>query len=177
MILIYCLSFFSLAATAVRLGSVVRFSEKILKLDLVSERLNYNYWAVLEVSTAIICANLPAVPAFYRHISGKGTNATATGSSHAGTRPSILTHSFIRQWFNEKSASLRQTTARTATGSKLNDGSISQTGLTTGDKGAYSVEISEMDILSPTKSTSYSTHVTSKEDDRHGLPQRWRQFR
>lgn len=165
LIFIYCLSFFSVAATAVRLSSVVTFSEKVLQLDLVSERLNYNYWAVLEVATAIICANLPAVPAFYRHVTGKGTKPTVTGSSQGGTRPSRLTHSFIRKWFTEKSTSFRQSTNRTGAGTNLNDGSISQTGLTSGDKGAYSVEINEMDIMSPTKSTSYSANVTTKEHD------------
>ena len=165
LIFIYCLSFFSLAATAVRLSSVVRFSEKVLKLDLISERLNYNYWAILEVATAIICANLPATPAFYRHVTGKGTKTTITGSSLGGTGPSRLSRSFIRHWFTEKSTTLRQTTNRTGTGNNMNDGSISQTGLTSDDKGAYSVDINEMDVMSPSKGTSYSTRVTTKEDD------------
>ena len=157
-----------MAATAFRLASVVRFNENVMRLDLVSERMNYSYWAVLEVMTAIMCANLPALPALYRHIAGKGNVTTTAGSGYNGSRPSTFNRSFFRQWFDIKATSMRQSSARHgAARSNFEAGSVSQTNLTSG-KGFSGVESKEMEVMSPTNG-SYSTYVTSTENEKNAV--------
>ena len=36
--------------------------------DRMVTRVQYIYWGVIEIVTAITCANIPALPGFYRHI-------------------------------------------------------------------------------------------------------------
>ena len=118
--------------------------------------------------TAIMCANLPAFPSLYRHVTGKGNNkTTAASSGHNGTWSSTFTRSFFRQWFDMKTTSLRQSTARRGAGSKMEEGSISQTNLTSG-KGLNSVtEIKELDAMTPAKSSPYTNYVSGVDGDKN----------
>ena len=41
----------------------------------MGQRVDYSLWAMLEIMTAIMCANLPALPALYRHYAAKSKDA------------------------------------------------------------------------------------------------------
>lgn len=71
LIIIYLLSFLSLGATIARLVIIVRSQQLIDRenlLQLMAQRINFAYWAIIEVTTIIICANLPTMPVLARSI-------------------------------------------------------------------------------------------------------------
>jgi hypothetical protein len=85
LIVIYCLSFVSLAATIVRLAESIDFhisqgSSDDLLHTFVS-RIDYVTWTMIEVTTAIICANLPALYALVRLVRGVDQPSTGVSSS------------------------------------------------------------------------------------------------
>ena len=169
-----------MTATIVRLASVLRFIEKIKQLDLLSERIDYSYWAVLEMMTAIMCANLPALSAFYRKVTGKDGNTTNGHSSRAATGQANTSKRSFSQWVGSKTASVRQYSANRRT---INDSSVvdiadatSQTNLTNYKGGNGDIAVTEFEMVSPTKGASYSTCETVKEEGcsvvplNHGMP-------
>ena len=65
LLIIYLLSFLSLGATLAQLVNIVQNVELGNVYDPVeamSHRIKYIYWAIVEVTTLIICANLPTMP-------------------------------------------------------------------------------------------------------------------
>ena len=54
----------------------------------MGQRVDYSLWAMLEIMTAIMCANLPALPALYRYFVTKSKGAS-DHSSGLNTRPEI----------------------------------------------------------------------------------------
>ena len=183
LVFIYLLSFFSLAATIVRLVFVVRFDKKIYDVSNVKERIDYSYWATIEITTAIICANLPALPALYRRLTGRDKLLPISGSSSkANNQTSAFSHSRLaKNWMDEKWSILLQTTARrtgsgTGTGrTESDDASSSQrslTGFNTGNaKNSHIVEMNEIGVLPPSQSSYKSSHVSyrGKEEGLAGV--------
>ena len=115
--------------TIVRLVNVIEFfdgSEGIANLNLyesAAKRVEYAYWAAIEIMTAIMCANLPAMSAFLRYFSydqgssGK-TSAGETGMKRPpGTSPSYSSswsssQALLRRWFvNSVSRTFRSPTS------------------------------------------------------------------
>ena len=76
LIIIYILSFLSLTATIVRLYMVFIYNRAENLLDGGVARLDYSCWTVVEIMTAIICANLPATSSLIRHCSRSRIKAT-----------------------------------------------------------------------------------------------------
>ena len=68
LIIIYILSCISFFATVVRLTRVTESSYFIEGDDTGTRRVAYVYWAIIEVMTAAICANMPAMSSFFRYI-------------------------------------------------------------------------------------------------------------
>ena len=66
LIVVYLLSFSSLAATTTRLVYVSQFQPGPSNIELMKRRLDYALWAVIELMTVIMSANLPAMAALIR---------------------------------------------------------------------------------------------------------------
>ena len=176
LVFIYLLSFFSLAATVVRLLFVVRFSNKINDVTNIKERIEYSYWAMLEITTAIICANLPALPALYRRVTGRDKVLPLSASnSKSNTQTAALSHSrSAKKWLDSKWSRLLQTTRQTGSGTGRSriggtggGTSSSQTSLTNfntaGTKNDHVVEINEIGVFSPSRSSFKSgSHMSEK---------------
>lgn len=81
---IYALAFFSLVATLIRLAQSVQY---LLIDDFLEQRetlMIFSVWTVVETNTALICANLPALSAFfkwaYRKQTSRGKQSYPSGS-------------------------------------------------------------------------------------------------
>ena len=138
-------------------------------MDLLSQRIDYSYWAILEIMTAIMCANLPALSAFYRRTIGKDNNTSNASGSHANTGQATGSKRSLSRWVSSKTASLRQlsTARQTANDNGIVDdgGTTSETSLT-GYKGANDgVAFTEIEMVPPAKGSSYSTCETVKEEE------------
>ena len=60
----------------------------------ITENLQpHMYWAHIEVVTAIICANLPAMPTFLRHFWGNAKSVISPSNLESNRRPSASFHS------------------------------------------------------------------------------------
>ena len=158
-----------MTATIVRLASVLQFHSKITQSDLLSERIDYSYWAILEIMTAIMCANLPALSALYRRTIGKDNSTLNASGSHANTGQVFASKRSFSQWIGSKTASLRQHSTVRPT---VNDNGVVDSGDTTsetnltGYKGTNEgFAFSDIEMVSPTKGSSYSTCETSKEEE------------
>lgn len=71
LLIIYLLSFLSLGATLARLAILIKNAQidgKNELLEIMARRIKYTYWAVIEVTTVIICANLPTMPVLVHNI-------------------------------------------------------------------------------------------------------------
>lgn len=164
-VFIYLLSFVSVTATIVRLVSVLRFHSKITQRDLVSQRIDYSYWAILEIMTAIMCANLPALSALYRRTIGKDSSTFDASGSHANTGQAFASKRSFSRWVSSKSASLRQHSTVRPT---VDDNGVAETSETnlTGYKGTNEgIAFTEIEMNSPIKGSSYSTCETVKEEE------------
>ena len=65
----------------------------------------YSYWAMLEIMTAIMCANLPALPALHRYVMNK-FKKEPTNVSQSNGQTSTSRKYVIREWFNRSAHSL-----------------------------------------------------------------------
>ena len=141
----------------------------------IAERMDYSYWAMLEITTAIMCANLPALPALYRRITGRDkVLPTAASNSKPNNQTSGLSRSNLAKgWFDEKWSSLLQhTTRRTSTDRSRTDGASSSKGSLTyfdneKSKNDHVVEINGIGVLPPSKGSFKSSHVSN------GVRERW----
>ena len=66
-IFVYLLCCISLIATSIRFYYVTEFSIYDSQISTIENRQRHMYWAQIEIVTAAICANLPAMPNFLRH--------------------------------------------------------------------------------------------------------------
>ena len=66
--MVYILSFISMIATIIRLVMATQHSIDDEPKESIQNRLNYIYWTVVEVMSAILCANLPAMRALIRQV-------------------------------------------------------------------------------------------------------------
>lgn len=137
--IIYFLSFLSLAATIVRLVKVVQYAQRVDQWDAIVLRFDYTYFAVIEIMTAILCANLPTMSSLLRHIS----SSKATRSNHGygsngvgGTdlRKANSGTSFVHRWFKSSIRSINLVTSRDtekqASNNISREGPFSRTDLT-----------------------------------------------
>lgn len=164
-----------MAATIVRLVFVVKFDKKIYDVSNIAERMDYSYWAMLEITTAIICANLPALPALYRRVTGRDkVLPIAASNSKSNTQMSGISRPYLaKRWFDEKWSSLLQhTTRHTSSERSRTDGasSLSKASLTNSynekSKNDHIAEINGIGVLPPTKGSLKSSRVSvwAKED-------------
>ena len=63
-------SFISLIATIIRLYRITQFSVDDDALEALENRFGYVPWTAIEVMSAILCANFPAMPPLIRHVRG-----------------------------------------------------------------------------------------------------------
>ena len=93
-----------------RLVAVHRFTNVSASLDVVEHRINYAYWAIIELMTVIICANLPAMPALIRRGKRNLSKVSPPSSGYGGKmkRTFSLRNSRNRtkDWFRGVSSSL-----------------------------------------------------------------------
>lgn len=132
--------------------------------------MDYSYWAMLEITTAIICADLPALPALYRRVTGRDKVLPITASnSKSNTQISGISRPYLaKRWFDEKWSSLLQhTTRRTSTERSRTDGasSLSKASLTNSDneksKNDHVAEINGIGVLPPSKGSLKSGRVSA----------------
>ena len=162
--MIYALSFLSLAATIARLIKVAQFAEAVDVEGMLSKRMDYTYWAVVEVMTAIVCANLPAMPFFVRRLSlsslrfprlASGSNGYCDNGEHASNYRSCLCmwmNKFL-SWLQINSDSTRKEAA-----DRFYD---SQLGSKEGFKGRN--DTPELDIALQQKGTNYGSQKKSED--------------
>ena len=130
---IYALSFLSLAATITRLVKVAQFVQSTDVVDQMVRRLDYTYWAIIEIMTAIMCANLPAMPSLVRHVSRgpfKAFRVLPGSREHSGRSEDTKHPRFsLRKWVDRSINSLYNA----SDGSRKREGnrySVSQMDLT-----------------------------------------------
>ena len=148
LIFIYLLSFFSLAATIVRLHSVIQFDSNIRQVQSLTQRMAYSYWAMLEIMTAIMCANLPALPALHRYVTSK-FKKEPFNVSHSSSQTSTSRKFVIRQWLNRSVYSLF---SKTRNGKSDSVSEISST-----KERKPNLNFSEMEVSSPTTGQPYGS--------------------
>ena len=72
-------------------------------VDHMKKRIDYTYWAIIEIMTAIMCANLPAMPSFIRHANRKSFKAVRIlprSYKHDGSSEHSRYDRFsLRPWF------------------------------------------------------------------------------
>lgn len=93
-----------------RLVVVTRFTNVSDQLGIIEHRINYAYWAIIEIMTVIICANLPAMPALIR----RGRRDLSTVSPSSSRYGNIVGRTFslkasrhrTRNWFHSFPSSL-----------------------------------------------------------------------
>ena len=69
--MIYLLSFLSLGATLAQLVNVAQNTEtgnEVDPLEVMEHRIEYTCWAIVEVTTVIICSNLPTMPVLFHNV-------------------------------------------------------------------------------------------------------------
>ena len=90
LLVIYLISFLSVGVTIARLVRVAQFVLTDSIFALMERRIDLTYFAIIEIMTIIMCANLPAMPALVRHM----------GRSRAGySQRSSLWHGYLRDKF------------------------------------------------------------------------------
>lgn len=112
--------------TIVRLDVVIEFANLTDLFVAAADRIRYAYWGVIEVMTAIMCANLPAMSAFLRFVGHEQKSSPSTSVSHQYRSSSFSSSSsfpkVLRHWFNK---SLRSVGVATGSGSRGSSGSHS----------------------------------------------------
>ena len=77
-------------------------------VDHMKKRIDYTYWAIIEIMTAIMCANLPAMPSFIRHANRKSFKAVRIlprSYKHDGSSEHSKNDGFsLRPWFGRSIA-------------------------------------------------------------------------
>ena len=111
LVIIYLLSFFNLAVTIVRLDAVIEFANIANLFEAAAERVQYAYWGVIEVMTAIMCANLPAMSAFLRFVGHDQKSSPSASTSHQFLSSSPSFPNILRLWFNKSMRSIRMATS------------------------------------------------------------------
>ena len=101
LILIYMLCCVSLIATIIRLDVVINFTVEDQNAEGDKGRTDHVYWAVIEVMTAITCANFPAMPpllrCIYRETRKKSSTSRSDGSGGQSNFSSSRVRSFVRR--------------------------------------------------------------------------------
>ena len=128
LIIIYALSFLSLAATIVRLYMVVVYNSAEGILHGGIARLDYICWTNVEMTTAITCANLPAMSSLIRQFSRKRIKNSQAYKTTVGKLPS----NFSSRW----NLLHGQMLSVVRTGRKKDDSSLQQDMLEKGSNGA-----------------------------------------
>lgn len=82
LIVIYIICGVSLVATIVRLTMVNNYYESYATVERVVNRVQYIYWGIIEIATAITCANIPALPILFRQF--KRANSQPQRKQHKG---------------------------------------------------------------------------------------------
>lgn len=93
LLFIYILCFVSLIATSIRFYHVTEFSIYDSQISTIQNRQRHMYWAQIELVTAIICANLPAIPHFLRHFWRSAKSIVSPSSLERYTQSSTNYHS------------------------------------------------------------------------------------
>ena len=149
--ILYAISFLSLASTIVRLVKVAQYEEFKGDSDRLRRSLNYTYWAILELMTIIICANLPAMPSLVKHSHHRIKVATSVilrtlrGNKSAENSD---TSSFPQNWFDISARSLIRSLKRSRR-DYIDQSSISQINLS-GKSKLGTVEILELNKVAAT---------------------------
>lgn len=156
---------------------VVKFDSQIRQMESVSKRIDYSLWAMLEITTAIICANLFPLTALWRHMKAKlhnykqkkngltvsktdtwissGVGVGSGGGADSGTSK-LLTHSVIRRWFNRSVQSRYNPWVRYG----VSHESTSQMDLSKEKRSGS--KISENEVLSSPSMVLYSPHQQAR---------------
>ena len=90
LVIVYCLSFLSIAGSSVRLSQAIYFRTVETStgngFHSLVVRVLYAMWSCIEVTTVVICANLPALHSLVRRATNKSQSSESqyTGSSIVG---------------------------------------------------------------------------------------------
>lgn len=150
LVIIYLLSFLSLAATIVRLVKVVQYAQRDDQWDAIVLRFDYTYFAVIEIMTAILCANLPTMSSLLRHISSSKATQSNHGYGSSGVdgmdlRKANSGTSFVHRWFKSSIRSINLVTSRDtekqASTNISREGPFSRTNLTEEKKSTSSASV------------------------------------
>lgn len=110
-------------------------------------RIDTIYWTTIEMMTVIICANLPAMPALIRYVSGNSAEASPSPTyySHDDTEnvdPSQSSKSKMQSWYNSLTESVHRRSFRiTSRKSRSSESSMFRT--STVDEKNANVQISD----------------------------------
>lgn len=88
----------SLIATIIRLDAVMNFNVDDEDAEGDKGRTDHLYWAVIEVMTAITCANFPAMPPLLRCIYRETRNKTSANRSNGSKDRSNISNSRVRSF-------------------------------------------------------------------------------
>ncbi|KAI9827953.1 MAG: hypothetical protein M1826_006149 [Phylliscum demangeonii] len=81
---VFSLGIFSLVTTIIRLRTSIRFSRLKTLVEGIAMEPELSYWSDVELNTAIICANCPAISALFRGFSkSRSTRASGSGGKRS----------------------------------------------------------------------------------------------
>ena len=98
-------------------------------------RIDTIYWTTIEIMTVIICANIPAMPALIRYLSGNSAEVSPSSTyySHDDSEivdPSGSSQSKIQSWYKSLSESVHRHSLRiTSRKSRSNESSMLRTSI------------------------------------------------
>ena len=135
-------------------------------VDLMARRLDYTYWAIVEISTAIMCANLPAMSSLIRHINRSSFNIAPwflRYRSHGTTTGTKKQHSSTFHRWIEKPTHALYNTLISSRGQDSERKPVSEIELT--DKADDKEnDALNYDLSMRPKATDYSVQITAQED-------------
>ena len=164
LIFIYILCCFSLIATIVRLVKVTQFSLFDERVEGITNRVEYLYWAVIEIATAITCANIPAMPSFlrylWRRVKGRSSlPASQTNGGNSRRSAGQSSNKFSSIWSKSFYSNGQKSTLK---GSQKSKASISQSELVE-TKGSVVANALELDFLTRPQRLGYTTTQVTSE--------------
>ncbi len=92
----------------------LQFQTETSPLVAASKRATYTVWTAIEVTTAIMCANLPALSSLLRHVSHTHKSRSGSASGTVLHVPQWVQHSWARLHSSRGSSVKSSTTSHTA---------------------------------------------------------------
>ena len=124
-----------MGSTVARLVKVSVYSDKGSPFSTMKGRIDTIYWTIIEMMTVIVCANLPAMPALLRYVSGNSAEVSPSSTYYShddneNADSSQASRSKLQSWYKGLTKSVHRHSLRIASKkSRSNESSILRTSM------------------------------------------------